>query len=85
MTKEVAEMIQQYAELVCDHNFSDSIATELVKAAEFRRIADALESISSTLESIDQSLNLMSDVLADAQVKNQYGSAIAVTGTIQQV
>lgn len=85
MTKEVAEMIQQYAELVCDHNFSDSIATELVKAAEFRHIADALESISSTLESIDQSLNLMSDVLADAQVKSQYGSAIAVTGTIQQI
>lgn len=49
------------------------------------RIADALESISSTLESIDQSLDLMSDVLAGAQVKNQYGSAIAVTGAIQQI
>lgn len=49
------------------------------------RIADALETISNTLESIDQSLNLMSNVLADAQVKNRYGSAIAVTGTIQQI
>lgn len=49
------------------------------------RIADALESISSTLENIDQSLDLMSNVLADIQVKNQYGSAIAVTGTIQQI
>lgn len=49
------------------------------------RMADALESISSTLENIDQSLDLMSNVLADIQVKNQYGSAIAVTGTIQEI
>lgn len=56
MTKEVAEMIQQYAELVCDHDISDSITMELLKAVEFRRIADALESISSILESIDQTL-----------------------------
>lgn len=85
MTKEVAEMIQQYAELVCDHNYSDSIATELVKVAEFRRIADALESISSTLESIDQTLEDATEILMDCRVQNQYGSAIAVTGTIQQV
>lgn len=85
MTKEVAEMIQQYAELVCDHNFSDSIATELVKAVEFRRIADALGSISRSLESIDQTLEDATEVLMDCQVKNQYDSAIAVTGAIQQI
>lgn len=49
------------------------------------RIADALESINCTLESIDQSLELLSDALADCQVKNRCGSAIAVTGTIQQI
>lgn len=85
MTKDVAEIIQQYAELVCDHNFSDSIAMEVVKAAEFGRIADALEEISITLDSIDQSLDLMSDVLAECQVKSRQGNAIAVTGAIQQI
>lgn len=49
------------------------------------RIADALESISRSLESIDQSLEDATEILMDCQVKNQYGSAIAVTGTIQQI
>lgn len=61
------------------------MAHNQIQPDPLERIADALESISSTLESIGQSLELMSDVLADAQVKNQYGSAIAVTGTIQQI
>ena len=85
MTKDVAEIIQQYAELVCDHNFSDSIAMEVVKAAEFERIADALEAISVTLDSIEQSLALMSDVFAECQVRSRHGNAIAVTGAIQQI
>lgn len=49
------------------------------------RIADVLEAISVTLDSIDQSLDLMSNVLADCQVKNPHGAAIAVTGAIQQI
>lgn len=49
------------------------------------RIADALESISNTLENIDQSLDLLSNVISDTQVKNPYGSAIAVTGAIQHL
>ena len=49
------------------------------------RIANALEAISTTLDSIDQSLDMISDVLGECQVKNRYGSAISVTGTIQQI
>lgn len=49
------------------------------------RIADALESIGSTLEGIDQSLDLLSDVMADARVKNSYGSAIAIIGALNQI
>lgn len=49
------------------------------------RIAGALESISRSLESIDQTLEDATEILMDCQVKNQYGSAIAVAGTIQQV
>lgn len=49
------------------------------------RIADALEAISITLDSVNQSLESISDVLEDCQVKNPHGSAIAVTGTIQQI
>ena len=49
------------------------------------RIADALEAISITLDSINQSLDLMSDVLAECQVRCRHGNAIAVTGAIQQI
>lgn len=49
------------------------------------RIADALETIGFTLDSIDQSLDLLSDVLGDVRVKNPYGSSISVCGTIQQL
>lgn len=49
------------------------------------RIADALESISSTLESIDGSLDSLSDILYSVKVENRMGSAIAVTGFIQQI
>jgi hypothetical protein len=46
------------------------------------RIAVALEGIDRSLANVDQSLELMSDILSDSQVKNPYGSAIAVTGPI---
>ncbi|KJJ71704.1 hypothetical protein [Clostridium sp. FS41] len=49
------------------------------------RIVDALEAISSTLDSVDRSLEVISDVLADSQVKGPRGSAIAVAGNIQQI
>ena len=49
------------------------------------RIADALESISRSLESIDQTLEDATEILMDCRVQNPYGSAIAVTGTIQQI
>lgn len=49
------------------------------------RIASALEAISRTLDSVDQSLGMGADMLADCQVKNPHGSAIAVTGAIQQI
>lgn len=52
---------------------------------QLERIASALEAISTTLGSIDQSLDMMSDVLEDCQVKNRHGCAIAVTGAIQQL
>lgn len=51
----------------------------------FERIADALESISSTLESLDQSLDTISDILYSVKVENRLGSAIAITGLIQQI
>lgn len=64
--------------------------TEIYKPSEpardsMERIAFALEAISITLDSIDQSFDLMSNVLADCQVKNPHGAAIAVTGAIQQI
>ena len=49
------------------------------------RIAVALEGIERSLENVDQSLELMSDILSDSQVKNPYGSAIAVAGTINVI
>lgn len=49
------------------------------------RIADALEAISVTLDSIDKTLEDATEILMDCQVKNQYGSAMAVTGIIQQI
>ena len=52
---------------------------------QLERIAAALEAISRSLESIDQTLEDATEILMDCQVKNQYGSAIAVIGTIQQV
>lgn len=49
------------------------------------RIAVALEGIDRSLENVDQSLELMSDILSDSQVKNPYGSSIAVTGAINVI
>lgn len=60
-----------------------SFETQLLE--EMVRMVTALEAISITLDSIDQSLNLMSDVLAECQVKSRQGNAIAVTGAIQQL
>lgn len=85
MTSEIVEIMQQHAELVCDCNLPDSVVVEIVKAAELKRIADTLEDIGNTLDSINQSLDMISDVLEECQVKNRYGSAISVTGTIQQI
>lgn len=49
------------------------------------RIADALEGIDRSLANMDQSLELMSDILSDSQVKNPYGSSISVTGAINVI
>ena len=49
------------------------------------RIAIALEGIDRSLANIDQSLELVSDVLGDSKVNGPYGSAIAVTGTINVI
>lgn len=49
------------------------------------RIADALEAINKTLKSIDGSLDSVSDILYSVKVENRMGSAIAVTGLIQQI
>lgn len=55
MTKEVAEIVRQYSELICDHYFPDPIAADIVKAAQLKRIADALEGIENSLKSIEYS------------------------------
>lgn len=60
-----------------------SFETQLLE--EMVRMVTALEAISVTLDSIDQSLDLMSDVLAECQVRSRHGNAIAVTGAIQQI
>lgn len=60
-----------------------SFETQLLE--EMVRLVTALEAISNTLDHIDQSLDMISDVLGECQVKNRYGSAISVTGTIQQI
>lgn len=60
-----------------------SFETQLLE--EMVRLVTALEAISVTLDSIEQSLDLMSDVLAECQVKNSHGAAIAVMGAIQQI
>lgn len=52
---------------------------------QLERIADALEAINANMSSIEQSLDLLSSVLSDSQVKNRFGSALAITGAIQQV
>ena len=52
---------------------------------QLERIAAALEAISSTMERMEQSLDSLTSVLEDAKVENPYGSAIAITGMIQQI
>lgn len=49
------------------------------------RIADALEALNATLEGIDESLKLLSDSFEDCRVKYRYGSAISITGSINQI
>lgn len=52
------------------------------------RIADALESIAKSLDnldSIEQSLYLLSTVVSDCQVKNRYGSSLSIVGTVDHV
>lgn len=49
---------------------------------QLSRIADALECIAANTDSMEKSLELVSDILSDCQVKNQYNSAIAITGSI---
>lgn len=49
------------------------------------RIAKALERIADNLDSVEQSLDLLSDVVSDSVVKNNYGSAIAITGAIDTI
>jgi hypothetical protein len=58
---------------------------KLPEPEPIERIADALDRIANALESLDQSLIVLSDMLSDCQVKNTYGSALAITGSVEQV
>lgn len=52
------------------------------------RIASALERIAvslDNLDSIEQSLDLLSDAVSECQVKNSFGSSIAITGSIDTI
>lgn len=55
---------------------------------QLERIADALERIAGSLDNLDsmeQSLDVLSATLGDAVVKNRFGSAIAITGSIDTI
>lgn len=49
---------------------------------ETENLFKQLKRIADSLENIEQSLILMSDIISDCQVKHTYGSAIAITGSI---
>lgn len=82
MTEEVAEIVRQYSELICDHNFPDPIAAEIVKAAQLKRIADSLEGIESHLESVDESLDGMAGNIDGCMSRGRLGDAFCITGNI---
>lgn len=84
-----AVKIRHRIELLSAYGFDTLQSIELMKLMMLESIEYALncegKTVSESLASIDQTLEDATEVLMDCQVKNQYGSAIAVTGTIQQI
>lgn len=84
-----AAKIRHRIELLSAYGFDVRQSIELMKLMMLESIEYALNSecqtVSESLASIDQTLEDATEILMDCQVKNQYGSAIAVTGTIQQI
>lgn len=78
-TQEILNEIQNLHTLNC--NINPDIIIRAMQISRLDRIAEALESLGQTADSIEQSLDILS-CLVECTDKNDYGRKFCITGGI---